>query len=311
MRTAESILDLVGQTPMLRLSELEPAGGGELWAKLEAFNPGFSVKDRVGISLLREAAASGRLAPGGTVVEATAGNTGLALAMAGRRLGYRVILVVPEKFSQEKQRLMAALGGEVVNTPTAGGMSQAQEKAAEIARSIPDAVYVDQFANPANPAAHEHTTGPEIWHQMEGRLDAFVAGCGSGGTFTGVARFLKERAPDVELVAVEPEGSVLAGGEPGAHLIEGIGMERVHPTMDLELADAVVTIQDPEAFAWVRRLAAECGVLAGSSAGAAVAAAVAVAQRLGTGARVVTIIPDSAERYMSQRIYDRFREDEA
>ncbi len=309
MRTAESILDLIGQTPMLRLGQLEPDGGAELWAKLEAYNPGFSVKDRVGLALIRAAVSDGRLRPGGTVVEATAGNTGLALAMVGRRLGYRVVLVVPEKFSREKQRLMRALGGEVVTTPTDEGMAGAQRRAGEIARTIPDALYVDQFDNPANPAMHECTTGPEIWRQLGGRVDGFVAGCGSGGTFTGVARHLRERNPAIRIVAVEPEGSVLSGGEPGPHAVEGIGMDRVHATMEAGLADEVAVVPDPEAFACVRRLATECGVLAGSSGGAAVAAAAGLAARLGAGARVATVIPDSSERYMSQDIYDRFAEE--
>jgi len=309
MRTAESILDLIGQTPMLRLGQLEPDGGAELWAKLEAYNPGFSVKDRVGLALIRAAEGDGRLRPGGTIVEATAGNTGIALAMAGRRLGYRVVLVVPENFSREKQRLMRALGGEVVTTPTDEGMTGAQRRADEIARTTPGALYVDQFGNPSNPAIHECTTGPEIWSQLGGRVDGFVAGCGSGGTFTGVARLLRQRNPEIRIVAVEPEGSVLSGGEPGPHAVEGIGMDRVHPTMDLGLADEVVVVPDPEAFAWVRRLSTECGVLAGSSGGAAVAAAVRLASTLGAGTRVATVIPDSSERYLSQDIYDLFNEE--
>lgn len=309
MRTAESILDLIGDTPVLRLGQLEPDGGAELWAKLEAYNPGFSVKDRVGLALIRAAEADGRLPPGGTVVEATAGNTGLALAMVGRRLGYRVVLVVPEKFSREKQRLMRALGGEVITTPTDEGMAGAQRRADEIARATPDALYVDQFANDANPAVHERTTGPEIWRQLDGRVDGFAAGCGSGGTFTGVARYLRSRNPAIRIVAVEPEGSVLSGGEPGPHAVEGIGMDRVHPTMEVGLADEVVVVPDPAAFAWVRRLATGCGVLAGSSGGAAVAAAVELAARLGVGARVATVIPDSSERYLSQDVYDRFTEE--
>jgi len=221
MQSVESILDLIGKTPLLRLKELEADEGGEIWAKLESLNPGFSVKDRVGLALIRRAEADGRLAPGGTVVEATAGNTGLALAMVGRRLGYRVVLVMPEQFSIEKRRLMRALGGEVIVTPADDGIPGAQQRAREIADGTPGAVYVDQFANPANPDVHFATTGPEIYEQMVGRLDALVAGCGSGGTFSGTARYLKQEIPHLLAVAVEPKGSILAGGEPGKYDVEG------------------------------------------------------------------------------------------
>ncbi|HHQ48468.1 MAG TPA: cysteine synthase family protein, partial [Acidobacteria bacterium] len=253
--------------------------------------------------------ASGALGPGGTVVEATAGNTGISLAMAGRAAGYDVILVVPEKFSREKQEMMRALGARLILSPTEEGMEGAQRRAQEIAGSTPGAVYVDQFSNPANPKAHVTTTGPEILEQTEGRLDAVVIGCGSGGTFTGAVRFLKEHLPRLHAVAVEPEGSVLSGGPPGSHEIEGIGMGTVHPIVDLELIDEVIVVPDPEAFATVRSLAARCGVLAGSSGGAAVWAAVQVARRLGTGRRVVTLIPDSAERYLSKSIFQLFSEE--
>jgi cysteine synthase len=308
MKTVESILDLIGETPLLRLKELEEEGGGEVWAKLECLNPGFSVKDRVGLALIRRAEADGSLSGGGTVVEATAGNTGLALAMVGRRLGYQVLLLIPENFSLEKQRLMRALGGEVVVTPAEEGMEGARRRAREIAGATPGAVYVDQFANPANPEAHFATTGPEIYHQMGGHIDALVAGCGSGGTFSGVARYLKKEIPHLLAVAVEPKGSILAGGDPGVYEVEGIGMSTLHPTMDLDLADEIISVPDANSFRYVRRLAAECGILAGSSAGAAVWAAVQVARRLGAGRRVATVIPDSSERYLSKDIYEKFRE---
>ena len=309
MYTVDSIIDLIGKTPLLRLKELEDHDGGEIWAKLESLNPGFSVKDRIGLALIRKAEADGLLAPGGTVIEATAGNTGLALALVGRRLGYRVVLVMPENFSIEKRRLMRALGGEVVVTSADDGIPGAQRQAQEIAESTPGAVYVNQFTNPANPEAHFSTTGPEIYEQMGGRLDALVAGCGSGGTFSGTARYLKEEIPHLLAVAVEPKGSILAGGAPGTYEVEGIGMSVIHPTMDLDLADEIISVPDATAYRWVRRLAAECGVLAGSSAGAAVWAAAQVAKRLGTGKTVVTVIPDSAERYLSKDIFDRFLED--
>jgi cysteine synthase len=242
------------------------------------------------------------------VVEATAGNTGLSLAMVGRRRGYRVVLVMPENFSIEKRRLMRALGGEVIVTSADDGIPGAQKRAQEIADSTPGAFYVNQFANPANPDVHFATTGPEIYEQMGGRLDALVAGCGSGGTFSGTARFLKQEIPHLLAVAVEPKGSILAGA-PGSYEIEGIGMSVLHPTMQIDLADEIISVPDVNAFRWVRRLAADCGVLAGSSAGAAVWAAAQVAERLGAGKKVVTIIPDSAERYLSKDIYDRFTED--
>ena len=308
MRTATSILELIGNTPLLRLGELEPAGGAEIWAKLEMFSPGASVKDRIGLAMVSAAETDGRLRSGGTVVEATAGNTGIGLALAGRRRGYRVVLFVPERYSVEKQELMRALGAEVVVTPTEEGMAEAQRRAREFAAATPGAVYVDQFSNPANPRAHEGSTGPEIWEQTAGRLDAFVAGCGSGGTFTGTVRYLKSRQPRLLAVAVEPQGTVLGGGPPGLHLVEGIGMDEIPPFMDRALIDEIMTVADPEAFAMVRRLAAECGVLAGSSGGAAVAAARRVAARLAAGSRVVTVIPDSCERYLSTHILQLFTE---
>jgi len=309
MRVAENVLDLVGATPMLRLRQLE-GGGAEIWAKLEMLNPGGSVKDRIGAAMVEAAEADGRLRPGGTVVEATAGNTGIGLALAGVQRGHRVVLFVPEKYSVEKQHLMRALGAEVVVTPTEEGMAGAQRRARSFAAATPGAVWVDQFSNPANPGAHEETTGREILAQTGGRVDALVVGCGSGGTLTGIARCLRRQLPALLVVAVEPQGSVLGGGEPGPHAVEGIGMDEVHPIVDRALIDEVIAIDDPEAFATVRRLARACGVLAGSSAGANVAAAIRVAARLGLGRRVVTIVPDSCERYLSKDILRLFAEGE-
>jgi cysteine synthase A len=309
-RPVSSILDLIGGTPMLELRRIVPPGCARIVAKLEYMTPGFSVKDRLGIGLIRAAEQSGLLEPGGTVIEPTAGNTGIALALVGRQLGYRVILVVPENFSIEKRKLMAALGGEVILTSEQDGMRGAIRKAHELAAGIAGAYVPQQFENPSNPEIHYETTGREIYEQMDGNIDAFVTGSGTGGTFTGVARYLKERIPHLRAVVVEPEGSVFQGGEPGPHDVEGIGSSFIPGTLDLDLADEVVMIDDSPAFAMVRRLASEEGILCGSSAGANVVAAIRVAEELGEGKTVVTIIPDSSERYLSKGIYDKNYDEE-
>jgi cysteine synthase A len=300
----DNILDLVGNTPMLRLNNITSADDAEIYVKLEFLNPGFSVKDRIGVGMIERAARAGLLKPGGTIIEPTAGNTGIGLALAGTRLGYRVILCVPENFSTEKREVMKALGGEVVLTPKDEGMKGAIAKAEELSRSIPDSYVPQQFANPFNSDAHYETTGPEIFEQMDGRVDAYVAGAGTGGTFTGVARYLKERLPNCWCVVVEPQGSILKGGEAGPHEVEGIGASSfIPPVLDMSLADEVIQVYDDPAFTMVRRLASEEGILGASSAGANVHAALEVARRLGRGKRVVTLIPDASERYMSKGIY--------
>ncbi|HYM61663.1 MAG TPA: cysteine synthase A [Thermoanaerobaculia bacterium] len=306
-KVVSSVLDLVGNTPMLRLNSIPPAGGAGIFAKLELLNPGFSVKDRLGMGMISRAEQAGFLKPGGTIIEPTAGNTGIGLALAGTRMGYRVILCVPDNFSMEKQEIMRALGGEVVLTPGADGIKGAIEKAEELAAGIAGSYVPQQFRNRFNSDAHYETTGPEIWEQMEGRVDGFVAGSGSGGTFTGVARFLKEKNPRLWAVIVEPQGSVLGGGTVGPHDVEGIGSSFIPPVLDMSLADQIIMVDDEEAFAMVARLAAEEGVLGGSSSGANVAAALQVAGRLGAGKRVVTIIPDAAERYMSKGIFSKWK----
>ncbi|HLO02882.1 MAG TPA: cysteine synthase A [Symbiobacteriaceae bacterium] len=303
MRVAQTIHALIGETPLLQLTRLDLPKGVELYAKLEYFNPGGSVKDRLGLALIRAAEAAGHLHPGGTIIEPTAGNTGIGLALAAVGTGYRVIFCVPAKFSQEKQELMRALGAEVVNTPTELGIQGAIHRAQELAATTPGAYVPQQFANPANPAAHYATTGPEIWQQLEGRVDIFVAGAGSGGTFTGVARFLKEQNPRLKAVIVEPEGSVLQGGTPGPHKAEGIGVEYIYPTIDLDLADRIYTVADVDAFALVKELARLEGALVGSSSGAACWAAIEEARQAPPGTRIVTIFPDSSERYLSKQIY--------
>jgi cysteine synthase A len=304
LRVADDITELVGETPMLQLKHLVPRGSADLFAKLEYLNPGGSVKDRAAIGIIRRAEQDGKLVPGGTIVEATAGNTGIGLALIGVNRGYQVKLFVPEGFSEEKAMIMRALGAEVTRTPEADGMQGAIKRAKELVAGDPKAFMAGQFENPANPDFHYETTAHEIYEQMEGRVDAVVIGCGTCGTFSGVARFFKEKSPRVLAVAVETQGSILGGGPPGPHKVEGIGASFIPKTFDRSVCDEVMMVGDDDAFGMVRTLAAEEGVLAGSSGGAAVFASLKVAQRLGAGKRVVTIIPDSAERYLSKNIFE-------
>jgi cysteine synthase len=304
LRVADDITDLVGETPMLHLKRLVPAGSADLFAKLEYLNPGGSVKDRAAIGIIRQAEKDGKLKPGGTIVEATAGNTGIGLALIGVNRGYKVKLFVPENFSQEKVIIMQALGAEVTRTPDEEGMRGAIRRAKELVAGEPRAFMAGQFENMANPDYHYETTAQEILDQMEGRIDAVVLGCGTCGTFTGVARRLKKDLSHVHAVAVETQGSILCGGEPGPHKVEGIGVSFIPKTFDRSACDEVIMVSDDDAFYTVKKLAAVEGVLAGSSSGAAVFAALQVAKKLGAGKRVVTIIPDSAERYLSKRIFD-------
>lgn len=305
----DSVLDLIGGTPMVELRRLSEPGAARIFAKLEFMSPGFSVKDRIAVGMIRAAEESGELKPGGTIIEPTAGNTGVGIALVGVQLGYKVILVVPEHFSIEKRKLMKALGGEVVLTPEDDGMRGAIDKSFELAASIDGAYVPQQFANRSNPATHYQSTAQEIYEQMEGSIDAWVAGSGTGGTFSGVALYLKEKLPNVKNVVVEPQGSVLQGGEPGPHDVEGIGSSFIPSTLDLDLADEVIMVPDPPAFEMVRRLAREEGLLCGSSSGANLVAALQVARLLEPTARVVTIIPDSSERYLSKDIYDKHQND--
>jgi cysteine synthase len=286
---------------MVRLGKVVPEGSAEVWAKLEYLSPGGSVKDRAALGIVLDAERRGVLKPGGTIVEATAGNTGIGLALIGVNRGYKVMLYVPQQFAEEKCMLMRGLGATVVRTPEAEGMAGAIRRALEFEAEPPGAFAALQFENPANPDFHEETTAVEIWEQMDGRIDAWVCGVGSAGTFTGIARFLKGWLGDRVLnVAVEPQGSVLQGGVPGRHKVEGIGVTAVPATFDRSVCDRVMMVVDEPAFAMVKRLATEEGILAGSSAGAAVCAAVDVAKELGAGKRVVVVIPDSAERYLSK-----------
>ena len=304
LRVADDITKLVGETPMLQLKRLVPAGSAEVFAKLEYLNPGGSVKDRAAIGIIRRAEEQGSLRPGGTIVEATAGNTGIGLALIGVNRGYKVRLFVPENFSQEKVMIMRALGAEVTRTPDAEGMSGAIRRAKELVASDPTAFMAGQFENPANPDYHYETTAHEIFEQMEGRIDALVLGCGTCGTFSGIARMIKEKLPRAVTVAVETQGSILCGGEPGPHKVEGIGVSFIPKTFDRSVCDEIMAVNDEDAFGMVKTLAAQEGVLAGSSGGAAVFASLKIAKRLGVGKRVVTIVPDSAERYLSKKIFD-------
>jgi len=304
LRVADDITQLVGETPMLQFTRLVPPGSADVFAKLEYLNPGGSVKDRAAIGIIQRAEKEGKLQPGGTIVEATAGNTGIGLALIGVNRGYKVVLFVPEKFSEEKVMIMQALGAEVARTPEAEGMAGAIARANELVAATPGAFMAAQFENPANPDYHYETTAREIFEQMDGRIDGVVLGSGTSGTFTGVARFVKERLPKAVTVLVETEGSVMGGGKPGPHKVEGIGASFIPKNFDKSVCDEIVAVTDDQAFGMVKELAAKEGVLAGSSGGAAVYAALELARRLGSGKRVVTIVPDSAERYLSKKIFE-------
>jgi O-acetylserine dependent cystathionine beta-synthase len=303
MARFQHIHELIGNTPLVELKGYALPNGVKLYAKLEYKNPGGSVKDRLGVELLNDAFASGQLQPGGTVIEATAGNTGIGLALAAIGRGISTIFVVPEKFSIEKQQLMRALGGRIVNTPSELGILGAVTKAEELVREIPGAYSPRQFTNPVNPQTYYKTLGPELWRDLDGQIDIFVAGAGSGGTFMGTAIYLKEQNAQLKTVIVEPEGSILGGGAPGPHRTEGIGIEKLAPFMDSTYFDAIHTISDEDAFARVKELAQLEGMLTGSSSGAALHAALLEAQAAAPGSHIVTIFPDGSERYLSKQIY--------
>jgi cysteine synthase len=281
-----------------------PAGGASVFAKLEFLNPGGSVKDRAALGMVLAAEEAGLLAPGATIVEPTAGNTGVGLALIGISRGYRVVVVVPEKFVGPKTAVMNVLGAEIVLTPTEAGIEGAIARAREVARSIPGAFVPQQFENPANPAFHERTTAVEIHEQLGHLPAAVVIGAGTGGTFTGVARYFKERDPRVHAVLVEPQGSIWGGGPPGPHKVEGIGNSFWPAALDRALVDEIVTVTDDASFAAVRELARREGLLVGGSAGAAAHAARAVAARLPRGASVVTVFPDGFERYLGKGVFE-------
>lgn len=304
MEVYSSVHDLIGKTPVVELTAFSFPNRVRVFAKLEFMNPGGSVKDRLGEFLLQDALMMGKVKKGGTIIEPTAGNTGIGLALAAVGRDVRVIFCVPEKFSMEKQVLMRALGAEVINTPTENGMKGAIKKAQELQKEIPGAFCPQQFANPANPRTYYETLGPELYGQLDGKIDVFVAGAGTGGTFMGTAEYLKDRNRSIKTVIVEPEGSVLNGGESGPHKTEGIGMEFLPSYMKPAYFDAIHTISDIAAFDAVAQLAKKEGLLVGSSSGAAFIAVLKEAETAQESAHIVTIFPDSSERYLSQNIYE-------
>jgi len=299
----ENVREMIGNTPMLKLSHMGVKPGVNIYAKLELMNPAGSVKDRVGVYMIDDAIRKGLLKEGGTIIDATAGNTGIGIAVAALNQGIRVIFTVPEKFSIEKQKIMRALGAEIVHTSREGGMLGAEQKAEELLKTIPGSISLRQFRNPANPLAHYETTGPEIYKQLDGKIDYFVAGAGSGGTFTGVVKYLKEQDPSIKGILADPYGSTIGGGEHFDYDIEGIGNDFIADTMDITLVDKVIKVTDDEAFDTVKRLAKHEGILAGSSSGAALSAALRLAEEIDEG-NIVTVFPDRGDRYLSKGLFD-------
>lgn len=303
-RVAESVLDLIGQTPLLHLARFAPPPLADIYAKIEWVNPGGSVKDRAALGMIRDAEERGSLRPGATIIEPTAGNTGIGLALVGVACGYRVILCVPRGFAAEKMELIAALGGEIEYVPAEAGMKGAIELARDLAARIEHSFVPQQFENPANPCFHELTTGREIIDQMSGDIDAIAIGAGTSGTFVGVARAMKKLKQDILCVLVEPEGSIYGGAPPGPKKVEGIGQKDFIPAIfDRSLADEILMVKDEEVCSALKAIARKEGLLGGWSSGAAAAAALKIAERLGQGKRVVTVFPDGAERYRSQGIF--------
>ncbi len=305
-RIYDSILDLVGGTPLVRLPNTTKGLSADLVYKLEFFNPIASVKDRIGVAMVEQMEADGTLKPGGTIVEATSGNTGIGLAFAAAAKGYRAVLVMPEQMSIERRKMMKFLGAEFVLTPAEGGLPAALAKVDEICASTPGAVKANQFSNPANPAMHYKTTGPEIWTDCDGKVDAFIAGVGTGGTLTGAGGYLKQMNPNCQIIAIEPEGSpAISKGEKGPHKIQGIGAGFIPDVLDKALIDDVIVISNKTAFQSAKDVATQDGVPVGISSGAAIAASLIVGARPEmAGKRIVTIIPSFAERYLSTSLFD-------
>lgn len=305
----ESALELIGGTPMLKLNRYAGKAGVKdvtILAKLEYLNPAGSVKDRIALAMIEDAEKKGLLKEGATIIEPTSGNTGIGLASVAAAKGYKAILTLPDTMSVERRNLLKAYGARLVLTEGARGMKGAIEKAEELAEEIDGAIVLGQFANPANPAAHRASTGPEIWKQTEGRVDIFVAGVGTGGTITGVGEYLKEKNPNVKIVAVEPAGSpVLSTGTPGAHKIQGIGAGFVPETLNTDVYDEIIAIEDEDAFTESRNFAVSEGILVGISSGAALKAAVILADRPeNKGKTIVALLPDSGDRYLSTPLFN-------
>jgi cysteine synthase len=304
MRVANNITELIGQTPLVKLNRLTDEKFATVYVKLEAFNPGSSVKDRIALNMINQAEVDGLLKPGSTIVEPTSGNTGVGLAMVAAARGYKLILVMPETMSIERRMLAAAYGAEFVLTPGAEGMKGAIRKAEEILAENPEYFCPQQFNNPANPEIHRKTTAQEVWSDTDGKVDAFVAGVGTGGTVTGVGETLKGYNPNIKVIAVEPASSpVLSGGNPGPHKIQGIGAGFLPKVMNTSILDEIIQVTNDDAMDTARRLAKEEGILVGISSGAAVFAALTEAKKLGAGKIVVVVAPDTGERYLSTELF--------
>ena len=304
MSLHKDITELIGRTPLVRLNRLSPTGGATIYGKVEFFNPGGSVKDRICLNMIDEAERLGALKPGGTIVEPTSGNTGIGLALVAAVRGYKLILVMPESMSMERASLLSSYGAQLVLTPAWEGMKGSIREAESIIAQNPSYFMPDQFSNPANPAMHKKTTAVEILEALAGKIDAFVAAVGTGGTITGCGELFKERNPKVQVIAVEPSGSpVLSGGEPGPHKIQGIGAGFIPKVLNRAILDRVITVTDDEAYQTAKQLSKKEGLLVGISAGANVFAAQKVAQELGPGKNVVTILCDTGERYISIEKY--------
>ena len=305
MTIYNSITELVGRTPIIKLNSIVPEGSADVYVKLEAFNPGSSVKDRIALRMIEDAEKAGIIKPGNTIIEPTSGNTGIGLAWVGAAKGYKVVIVMPDTMSVERRKIVQAYGAELILTPGSEGMKGAIAKADELAKEIDGAVILGQFVNPANPAVHKATTGPEIWDQTDGKVDIFVAGVGTGGTLTGVGEYLKEQNPDVKIVAVEPATSpVLSKGTAGAHKIQGIGAGFVPDTLNTKIYDEVITIENEDAFTEGRAFAHSEGILVGISSGAALKAATILAERPeNKGKTIVALLPDSGDRYLSTALF--------
>ncbi|WP_338912498.1 cysteine synthase family protein [Clostridium perfringens] len=302
MKYYNDIRDLIGNTPILKLNNISTKEGVNIYAKIEGTSPGGSCKDRVGIYMVEKAEKEGKLKPGSTIIEATAGNTGIGIALAAINKGYKIIFIVPDKFSIEKQKIMKALGAEIINTPKEEGMEGAINLANSLLSEIPNSLSLNQFKNEANPLAHYETTGRELYVGLDGQIDYFVAGAGSGGTISGVLKFLKENISEVKGILADPVGSIIGGGQCGTYKIEGIGNNFIPETMDMSLVDDVIKVNDEEAFDAVKLLAKKEGLIVGSSSGAAFAAALKLAEKIDKG-NIVTIFPDRGDRYFSTDLF--------